>query len=289
MQKEVNISKDNAKRGKRMRAGSDFSHVSMAQGGGPEEGGLYSARSQEFAPSEFGPSKRLPGAQLPAPAAQLPAPAALSGGAGPSGHQHPGLVHRHRGGAATVPQVDARLQMTQQQAMNAAQRQAHQRHFQNIGRLASMQSAQVQVLTTPAVLPGPLLQAIVGKVCAMARHSCTAAAPGCEQQWRIRYPSGVCGALKPIMKVDLALMQLSGGAQDLLDSQMVGLYDQQALAQQLSAGLHFDGSAGGGFGALDAGGLPGLCLDFGQHAGAGLAPLGPMAGFQAQVWRQAVL
>ncbi|BDA49260.1 probable selenocysteine insertion sequence-binding protein 2-like at C-terminar half [Coccomyxa sp. Obi] len=181
---------------------SDLS--SQQQGGGSEEGGLYNARSQDFASGEFGRGKGLPGAQLSAAAAP-------TDGAGPSGHQHPGPVHRHRGGAATLPHLGARLQPTQQPAINAAQRQAQQRHFQHIGRLASMQSAQ-----------------------------------------------------------------------ELLDSQMVGLYDQQALAQQLSAGLHFDGGAGGGFGALDAAGLPGLGLDYGQHAGAGLAPLGPMAGFQAQ-------
>lgn len=67
---------------------------------------------------------------------------------------------------------------------------------------------------------------------------------------------------------------------------MAGLYDQQALAQQLGASLHFDaGAAAANYDALDAGGSLGMPgLDLGQHAsGGGLPPLGPMAGFQGQV------
>ena len=128
--------------------GEQAPHVCLClvmQGVGSEEGGLYSARSQDFGPRDFA---GLPGAQPPAPAAP-------TGGAGPSGgYQHPGPLHRQRGGAAPLPRVGTRMQPTQP-PISAVQRQAQQRHFQHLGRLASMQSAQVPLLTAVALLPGP--------------------------------------------------------------------------------------------------------------------------------------
>lgn len=113
------------------------------KGQASEEGSLFrrqASRGEESgAPAELERGRYLPRAQPPLtvrsnyPQPPLPRLQPQAGG-----------LHR-QGGGLPPPHLAGQLQ-PQQQAIYAAHRQAQ--HFQQMGRLASMQSAQVLLLTT---------------------------------------------------------------------------------------------------------------------------------------------